>query len=85
MKQLVYEAHLKKDGKVVAVSPLIAGFYGAFTGQREGAFSISYDARERKEGPTHEIIFDNLARNLDHERTPEGEAILKTLLELDNF
>ena len=85
MKQLVYEAHLIKDGKVVAISPSIAGFYGAFTGQKPGAFSISYNARERDAGPTPEIIINNLQNNLDSARTPEGAAILYAFLYLDSF
>jgi hypothetical protein len=47
MKQLVYEAILVKDGEEKARAPLIAGFYGAYTGQKQGAFSISYNVRER--------------------------------------
>ena len=70
MKTLVYNAVLVKNGKVQANSPSIAGFYGAYTGQKPGVFSVSYDVRERDAGPTHEIIMANLERNLDPKRAP---------------
>ena len=41
-----------KDGKVVAIAPGMAPFTGIFTGHKPGAFSISYNVREKlPEGP----------------------------------
>ena len=85
MKKLVYEQVLIKDGEVKARSPSIAGFYGAFTGQKNGAFSISYNVRERKTGPNHEQIMSNLNNNLDAERINQASAILYALLNIDTF
>ena len=65
MKQLVYEAEIVSNGQVVAHAPVIAGFYGLFTVQKPGAFSISYNVRERPKGAQPGIIFANLMRNLD--------------------
>lgn len=46
---------------------------------------MSYDVRERLEGPTHEVIMDNLERNLESARKPQGSIILDLLLEADSF
>lgn len=75
MKELVYEQVLIKDGEIKARAPSIAGFYGAFTGQKHGVFSVSYNVRERATGPTHEQIMSNLNRNLDPLRLQQGTAI----------
>ena len=45
MKRLVYEAIYIKDGYIQATVPVIAGFYGAYTGSKHGVFSISYNVR----------------------------------------
>ena len=52
MKKLVYEAVIIKDGAEVARAPLIAGFYGVYTGRKPGAFSLSFNARESAVGAT---------------------------------
>lgn len=75
MKKLVYEAVLVKDGAEVARVPAIAGFYGAFTGQKKDKFSLSYNVRERETGLTHEALMGNLERNLDPERQVQGAAM----------
>ena len=60
MKELIYEAQLYADGEFKATAPLVAGFYGAFTGQKPGVFSISFDVRQRSTGLTNEVIQSNL-------------------------
>ena len=46
MKQLVVEVAFVKDGVEKARGPIIAGFLGAYTGQKPGVFSVSYNVRE---------------------------------------
>jgi hypothetical protein len=46
MKQLVVEVSFVKDGVVKAQGPIICGFLGAYTGQKAGVFSVSYNVRE---------------------------------------
>lgn len=46
MKELVYEAVLVKDGEERARSPIIAGYYGVYTGHKPDSFSVSYNVRE---------------------------------------
>jgi len=36
MKKLVYEGHFIKGDELMVVAPFIAGFYGAYTGQKSG-------------------------------------------------
>lgn len=45
MKQLVYEAVYIKDGEERARAPSIAGYYGCYTGRKNGVFSVSYNVR----------------------------------------
>jgi hypothetical protein len=45
MKDLVYIAIYVKGGKIIARAPSIAGYIGAYTGVKEGLFSISYNVR----------------------------------------
>ena len=74
-----------KGGVERARSPCIAGFYGAFTGQVSGAFSISYNVRKRAAGATHDQIVENLTNNLDPSRTNQANAILYSLLEIESY
>ena len=85
MKELVYDAQMYKDGELKASSPSIAGFYGAFTGQKSGIFSVSYDVREREEGPTTRVIMGNLQRNLDAKRVNQAYAIQEVLLHANTY
>lgn len=86
MKKLVYEAVLSKDGQVKAKSPLIAGFYGSYTGQKKGVFSISYNVREHASmHEMHEEVQANLQRNLDVNRVPQHTAVLNVLLNAQTF
>lgn len=69
-----------------AHAPSIAGFYGAFTGQKSDGFSVSFNVRMRGDsGPTHDQLLSNLERNLDASRTPQGTAILHALLSIESF
>lgn len=49
MKKLVYIAVYIKDGKIIAKAPSIAGYIGAYTGLKEGMFTISYNVRINRE------------------------------------
>jgi hypothetical protein len=60
MKQLVFEAVLVKDGEVRAQSPVIAGYYGFYTGHKPGFFSVSYNVRETVVDPSEDMILANL-------------------------
>ena len=70
MKQLVYKAVFVKDNQVVAHAPLIAGFMGAYTGQKPGVFSISYNSRHSQATLDIETIRANLWRTLDPSYIP---------------
>jgi len=70
MKKLVYKAVFVQNGQIKATAPLIAGFYGAYTGSKSGAFSISYNVRETGSEYTTEVILEQLERNLDSFRQP---------------
>ena len=85
MKELVYDAQLYFGGEYRASAPSIAGFYGAFTGQKPGVFSISFDVREREAGATHEIILGNLERNLDSARGTQASVIQNALLTAETY
>lgn len=76
MKQLVFDAITVKDGHAKVKAPSIAGFYGIYTGEKEGAFSISYNARERDAGATPEILKQNLQYSLDPARMTDGDLTL---------
>ena len=62
MKKLVYDAILVKDGKEIAVSPLIAGYIGSYTGHKPDAWSVSYNVRESTLVPDPAVIKANLMR-----------------------
>lgn len=85
MKQLLYEAILVFDGEEKARAPDFAGFYGFFTGRKEGAFSVSYNVRERAALDVQEELRANLMRNLEADRVPQGTAIKDALLHADSF
>jgi hypothetical protein len=60
MKKLIYTANLTKDGEVRGQSPCIAGFYGSYTGHKQGQFSASYNVRETVNVPSVEMLRQNL-------------------------
>lgn len=79
--ELVFDQVYVKDGEVKAYAPSIAGFYGAYTGQKPGIFSVSYDVRESESGGlTPSAILSNLQRNLDSNRVPQATAVQQVLL-----
>ena len=81
LKRLVYEAIYVKDGTEQAKVPLIAGFYGAYTGSKHNAFSISYNVRESGKIQTDEAIMEHLERNLKKDYVPQHTAVQNILLE----
>lgn len=54
MKTLIYDAILVKDGEEKAHAPSIAGYYGAYTGHKHDAWSVSYNVRESTDYPSPE-------------------------------
>jgi hypothetical protein len=64
MSKLIYIQVMVKDGVVVAEAPSIAGFYGTFTGQKPGVFSVSYNVRETVVHPSDDMILANLEHTL---------------------
>ena len=70
MKKLVFEAIFVKGGQVKARAPLIAGFYGAYTGTKPGVFSISYNVRESGQRFSQDSVIENFKRHLDSNRYP---------------
>ena len=85
MKQLVYKAIFVKDNNVVAHAPLIAGFMGAYTGQKPGVFSVSYNSRHSQATLDIEIIRANLWRTLDPSYIPTQSLIEQLLLTSKSF
>ena len=81
MKQLVYQAVLRKDGEDRAFAPSIAGYYGAYTGHKPDSFSVSYNVRETVQVPTEEMIRSNLQNSLNPEYVPLWNLIQTLLLE----
>jgi len=81
MKRLVYEAVLTKDGLEKARSPCIAGYYGSYTGNKAGVFSVSYNVRETVRLPTVQMLLANLENTLDPTRVPLENLIQTLLLE----
>jgi hypothetical protein len=65
MTKLVYEQVLVRDGLEKATAPSIAGYYGAYTGQVPGQWSVSYNVRETVVYPTEDVLQANLQRTLD--------------------
>jgi hypothetical protein len=45
MSKLVYKAIYVKNNTVIAEAPGIAGYLGAYTGLKKGAFTITYNVR----------------------------------------
>ena len=81
MKKVIYIARLHKDGVERATAPLVAGFYGAYTGHKPGQFSFSYNVRESVLVPTTDMLLENLQRNLDPFYTPLENLLQEMLLE----
>lgn len=65
MKSLIYIAVFVKDGQVRGSAPSIAGYYGAYTGQKSGKFSFSYNVRETTDEVPVSVLRNNLERTLD--------------------
>ena len=51
---------LVKDGLEKASAPSIAGYYGVYTGQAPGKWSVSYNVRETVVYPAEEVLQANL-------------------------
>ena len=83
MKQLVYEAIYVQKGEIRATCPLIAGYYGSYTGHKPGRFSVSYNVRETVVYPSTEMLTSNLQRTLDPEYIPLWTLIQDLLLAED--